>query len=29
MDWFIYDIALRYERVNQNVFHHLLLNKKF
>ena len=28
MDWFLYDIGLRHERVNQNVFHHLLLNKK-
>ena len=27
MDWFLYDIGLRHERVNQNVFHHLLLNK--
>ena len=27
MDWFLYDIDLRHERVNQNVLHHLLLNK--
>ena len=27
MDWFLYDIGLRHERVNQNVFHHLLLTK--
>ena len=28
MDWFIYYNGLRLERVNQIIFHHLLLNKK-
>ena len=28
MDWFPYDNGLRLERVNQIIFHHLLLNKK-